>query len=145
MSDNFWARKLGIDTSPAPAPFQRTNELFPLYTAPQVAQGAVPSEQMAVPQGQAPQAQEYTPSVRLKQGETCPGCGGDKYFRPSPSFMPTCGDCGYNPRFEQSGYGERSLPTQKGDNVAASRQVQGGQTMQASIAALVAGQGERIG
>ncbi len=145
MSDNFWARKLGMtNASPAPAPFQRSNELFPLYTTPAVAQGAVPSEQMAVPQGQTPQAQEYTPSVRLKQGETCPGCGGDKYFRPSPSIMPTCGDCGYNPRFEQSGYGERSLPSQKGEKVAAARQVTGGQTMETSIAILNSGGGERV-
>lgn len=142
-NDNFWARKLGITTSPAPAPFQRSNELYPLYTSPEVAQGAVPSQQVAVPQGQN-QAQEYTPSVRLKQGDTCPGCGGDKYFRPSPSMMPSCGDCGYNPRFEQSGYGERSLPTQKGDKVAAARQVAGGQTMQASLATLQAGGGEHI-
>lgn len=145
MSDNFWARKLGIDTSPAPAPFQRTNNPFPLYTAPEVAQGAVPSQQVAVPQGQVQETQEYAPSVRLKQGEVCPGCGGDKYFRPSPNIMPTCGECGYNPRFEQSGYGERSLPTQKGEKVAAARQATGGQTMAASIAALNAGQGERIG
>ncbi|WPH58215.1 hypothetical protein SEA_LUCKYSOCKE_140 [Streptomyces phage LuckySocke] len=144
MSDNFWARKLGLsNTAPAPAPFQRSNELYPLYTAPQVAQGAVPSQQGAVPQGQV-QTEEYTPSVRLKQGETCPGCGGDKYFRATPANMPTCGDCGYNPRFEQSGYGERSLPTQKGEKVAAARQVAGGQTMQASLAVLQTGGGEHI-
>jgi len=145
MSDNFWARKLGLATAPAAAPsFQRSNELFPLYTAPAVAQGAVPSEQMAVPQGQTPQAQEYTPSVRLKQGEMCPGCGSDTYFRSQPSAMPICAQCGYNPRFEQSGYGERSLPTQKGEKVAAARQVAGGQTMQAAIATLNTGGGERI-
>jgi hypothetical protein len=144
MSDNFWARKLGLSQAPAPAPFQSTTELYPLYTSPTVEQGAVPSQQVAVPQGQAPQAQEYTPNVRLKHGDTCPGCGGDKYFRPSPSIMPTCGDCGYNPRFEQSGYGERSLPTQKGDKVAAARQVAGSQTMQASLATLNAGGGEHI-
>lgn len=143
MSDNFWARKLGATTAPASAPFQASTELYPVYTTPQVAQGAVPSQQVAVPQGQV--QEEYSPAVRLKQGDICPGCGGDKYFRPSPNIMPTCGDCGYNPRFEQSGYGERSLPTQKGEKVAAARQVQGGQTMQSSIAALVAGQGERIG
>ncbi len=143
MTDNFWARKLGVITAPGPAPFQQSTELFPLYTAPTVAQGAVPSQQVAVPQGQTPQAQEYTPSVRLKQGDTCPGCGSDKYFRPSPNFMPTCGECGYNPRFEQSGYGERSLPTKKGEATPA-RQVMGGQTMEASIAALKVGQGEHI-
>lgn len=144
MTDNFWARKLGMSNAPAPAPFQPSNDLYPLYTTPQVGQGAVPSEQVAVPQGQAPQAQEYTPSVRLKQGEICPGCGSDRYFRPQPSYMPTCGDCGYNPRFEQSGYGERSLPNQKGQKVAAARQVASGQTMETSIALLAAGQGEHI-
>lgn len=143
MTDNFWARKLGVNDAPSPAPFQRSTELFPLYTSPAMAQGAVPSQQVAVPQGQTPQAQEYTPSVRLKQGEICPGCGSDRYFRPQPSYMPTCGDCGYNPRFEQSGYGERSLPTKKGE-ATPSRQVMGGQTMEASIAALRAGGGEHI-
>ncbi len=143
MSENYWARKLGLSNAPAPAPFQSTTELYPLYTAPTVAQGAVPSQQVAVPQGQV-QTQEYTPSVRLKQGEMCPGCGGDKYFRAQPSAMPVCGECGYNPRFEQSGYGERSLPTQKGDKVAAARQVAGGQTMQSSLAELQAGGGVHL-
>lgn len=143
MSDNYWARKLGVNsTAPAPAPFQRSNELYPLYTAPTVAQGAVPSEQMAVPQGQI--QEEYRPAVRLKQGETCPGCGGDKYFRPSPNIMPTCGECGYNPRFEQSGYGERSLPTQKGEVVKAAPQAGNVQRMDIAIATLNAGGGERI-
>lgn len=144
MSDNYWARKLGVaNAAPAPAPFQASNELFPLYSPSEVAQGTVPSQQMGVPQGQIPQ-EEYRPAVRLKQGEMCPGCGSDKYFRPSPNYMPTCGACGFNPRFEQSGYGERSLPTQAGDKVAAAAQVAGGQTMQASLALLQAGGGEHI-
>jgi len=142
MSD-FWAKKLGLSTAPAPAPFQRSTELYPLYTTPTVAQGAVPPEQMAVPQGQIPQ-QEYTPSVRMSKADTCPGCGGDKYFRPSPSIMPTCGDCGYNPRFEQQAYGAPTLRADPKD-VAPARQADlGGQTMQAAIAALNAGQGEHI-
>jgi hypothetical protein len=140
MSD-FWAKKLGLSTAPAPAPFQRSTELFPLYTTPTVAQGAVP-EQVAVPQGQVP-AQEYTPTVRMKQGELCPGCGSDTYFRSSPSHMPLCGECGYNPRFEQQAYG---APTLKADpkDVAPARQAGGGQTMQAAIAALQTGGGEHI-
>ncbi len=142
MSD-FWAKKLGVATPPAPVPFQRSTELYPLYTAPAVAQGAVPSEQMAVPQGQVQQAQEYTPSVRMKQGENCPGCGSDTYFRASPSHMPICGECGYNPRFEQQAYG---APTLKADpkDVAPARQAGGGQTMQAAIATLQTGGGEHI-
>lgn len=143
MSDNFWARKLGVPSSaPAPSPFQKSNELYPLYTSPTVEQGAVPSQQVAVPQGQVPQ-EEYRPAVRLKQGELCPGCGSDKYFRPSPNYMPTCGACGFNPRFEQSGYGVRSVQSDPKD-VAPSRQTGGGQTMQAAIATLNAGGGERI-
>jgi hypothetical protein len=143
VSDNFWARKLGAPSSaPASAPFRKSNELYPLYTTPTVEQGAVPSQQMAVPQGQIPQ-EEYRPAVRLKQGELCPGCGSDKYFRPSPNYMPTCGSCGFNPRFEQSGYGERSLKTEPGQAKAAV-QVAGGQTMQASLAVLQAGGGEHI-
>lgn len=142
MSDNYWARKLGLTTAPAPAPFQRSTELYPLYTAPTVEQGAVPAQQVAVPQGQD-QTQEYTPSVRMKQGELCPGCGSDLYFRPTPNTMPTCGACGFNPRFEQSGYGERSLKTEPGQAKPAA-QVAGGQTMQAAIATLNAGGGEHI-
>lgn len=143
MSDNYWARKLGLpNAAPAPAPFRASNELYPLYSPPEVAQGAVPSQQMAVPQGQIPQ-QEYTPTVRLKQGQICPGCGSDKYFSSLPNYMPTCGSCGFNPRFEQSGYGERSLKTEPGQAKAAV-QVPGGQTMQASLAVLQAGGGEHI-
>lgn len=143
MSDNFWARKLGANTSPAPAPFRPSNELFPLYTPPTVGQGAVPDQQMAVSQGQV--QEEYRPSVRLKQAEMCPGCGNNTYFRVTPNTMPVCGTCNYNPRFEQSGYGERSLRSEPGQ-VAASQQVSGqGQTMQAAIAMLNAGGGERVG
>lgn len=143
MSDNFWARKLGANTSPAPAPFRPSNELFPLYTAPAVGEGAVPPQQMAVSQGQV--QEEYRPSVRLKQADVCPGCGSNTYFRVTPNTMPVCGTCNYNPRFEQSGYGERSLRAEPGQ-VAAAQQVQGqGQTMQAAIALLNAGQGERVG
>lgn len=143
MSDNFWARKLGVaNTAPAPAPFRASTELYPLYSPPTVAQGAVPSQQMAVPQGPVPQ-EEYRPAVRLKQGQTCPGCGGDKYFSPLPSYMPTCGDCGFNPRFEQSGYGERSLKTEPGQATPA-HQVAGSQTMQAALVTLNAGGGEHI-
>ncbi|APC46345.1 hypothetical protein HWB05_gp083 [Streptomyces phage BRock] len=143
MSDNFWARKLGVNNAPATQPFHRSNELYPLYAP---VPETVPSQPVPVPQGQAvPQPQEtYSPTVRMKQGETCPGCGGDKYFRSSPSHMPTCGECGYNPRFEQSAYG---APTLRGDAnapVAASRQVSGGQTMQGAIQALQQGLGEHI-
>lgn len=141
MSDNFWARKLGLNSAPAPAPFRSSNELYPLYTSSEMGQGAVPSQPMAVSQGQV--QEEYAPDVRLKQGQTCPGCGGDKYFSPSPSYMPVCGECGYNPRFEQSGYGERSLRTEPGQ-ATPSRQTAGGQTMQAAIAVLNAGGGEHI-
>jgi hypothetical protein len=142
MTDNFWARKLGMTNAPAPVPFQPSTELYPVYTAPPVAQGAVPSQQMAVPQGQIPQ-QEYTPSVRMKQGDICPGCGGDKYFRAQPSAMPICGDCGYNTRFEQQAYG---APTLKADpkDVAPAKQTGGGQTMQQSLAILQAGGGEHL-
>jgi hypothetical protein len=97
---------------------------------------------MAVPQGQIPQ-QEYTPSVRMKQGDICPGCGGDKYFRAQPSAMPICGDCGYNTRFEQQAYGAPSLKADPKD-VAPARQAGGGQTMQQSLAILQAGGGEHL-
>jgi hypothetical protein len=144
MSDNFWARKLGAVENTAPAPaYVPTQELYPLYTTPAPQQGTVPSQQMAAPQGQVPE-QEYVPSVRLKQGGICPGCGSDTYFSPSPSIMPICGDCGFNPRFEQEGYG---APTLRGDGatpVAASRQVAGTQTMRGAISELMAGRGERI-
>lgn len=144
MTDNFWARKLGVDTTPAPTPFKRSDTLFPVYAPTEVSQGTVPSQHMAVPQGSDTQREEYRPTVRISKGDICPGCGGDKYFRAQPSYMPTCGECGYNPRFEQQAYG---APTLKSDpkDVAPSRQVGGGQTMQGAIAALNMGQGERIG
>lgn len=142
MSDNFWARKLGaVEAAPAPV-YVPTQELYPLYTAPAPQQGTVPSQQMAAPQGQVP-LQEYVPSVRMKQGDICPGCGSDTYFSASPNHMPVCGDCGFNPRFEQQGYG---APTLKSETPAAPAKQVPNQpfSLKGAVAVLNNGGGEHI-
>lgn len=143
MSDNFWARKLGVSNAPAPGPsYVPTPELYPIYNPPVSHQGTVPSQQMAAPQGQVP-PQEYVPSVRMKQGDICPGCGSDTYFAASSSHMPICGDCGYNPRFEQQAYG---APTLKSDAPSTPAKQIASQpfSLKGAVAVLNAGGGEHI-
>lgn len=129
---SFWAQRLGMETPNKPAVSPVSRELFPMYNGP-----ASPQMPATIPQ------QEYTPSVRLKQGSICPGCGSDKYIGQHGSYAVACGECGFHPRFEQSGYGERSLHSQPGE-VAPARQNTNSSTMQASIALLNAGGGEHI-
>lgn len=130
---SFWANKLNnepVKTSPIPS-----RDLYSLYNS-----QTIPNEtpqQLSIPN------QEYKPSVRLKEGGRCPGCNSDKYMSYG-SYAIACGECGYHPRFEQSGYGERSLQTKPGEATAA-RQSGDSQTMQGSIATLNAGGGDHIG
>lgn len=122
---SFWANKLN---GQAPTAQPITRELYPttpLYT----------------PQASQPQAvpmESYTPTVRLTQGSTCPGCGSTNYRGTVGERAISCPECGYHPRFEQSGYGERSLRTAPGDATPA-RQISGGQTMQGALAVLKSG------
>lgn len=127
---SFWANAInGVQESAPPAPVQRG-----LYTY----NSPIPQNY----QYQPPQP-DYTPSVRMTQGSICPGCGSDRYLGSIGDRAIACGDCGYHPRFEQTGYGTRSLQTQPGQATPA-RQTQGGQTMQQSIAVLNAGGGEHL-
>lgn len=129
---SFWAEKLGVAPA-APAVIPQSRELYGLYNTPQApVQQTVPA-----------QPEEYIPTVRLTQGSVCPGCSSTRYRGSIGSRAVACPECGYHPRFEQSGYGERSLQSQPGQ-VSAARQPSGGQTMQASIALLNAGGGEHI-
>lgn len=128
---SFWAQKLGVTAPSKPAVSPVSRELYPMYNGPASPQ----------PLPQPPAA--YTPSVRLKQGSICPGCGSDKYIGQHGSYAIACGECGYHPRFEQSGYGERSLSSQPGE-VQAARQNTNSSTMAASIQLLNAGGGDHI-
>lgn len=130
---SFWANKLNnepVKTNPIPS-----RDLFSLYNS-----QTLPAE--TPQQASIPQNQEYTPSVRLKEGGRCPGCGSDKYMTMG-SYAIACGECGYHPRFEQSGYGERSLNTKPGEAQPA-RQSGDSQTMQGAIAVLNTGGGDHL-
>lgn len=130
---SFWDSKLNGTAPPVSPVISR--DMFGLYrpgnTPPPVSS---PSS--------IPTTQDYTPNVRLKQGGRCPDCGSDKYL-PYGSYAIACSECGYHPRFEQSGHGERSLKTKPGVARPA-RQSSDYQTMQGSIALLNAGGGEHI-
>lgn len=75
-----------------------------------------------IAQSQAQAGQESLEAVRSGQGNmmelashfqgsraannattNCPECGEDRYIRPTPSAMPQCYHCGYNPRFTAYG------------------------------------------
>lgn len=129
---SFWANKLNGE--PVKQNTVPSRDMFAVYNSPTIPQQA--------PQTPSIPNQEYTPSVRLKEGGRCPGCGSDKYLIHG-SYAIACGECGYHPRFEQSGYGERSLQTKPGEAKAA-RQSGDSQTMQSAIATLNAGGGDHI-
>lgn len=129
---SFWPNK--INGTPPPAPPIPSREMFTAF------QPVNNTPQQQVPQQSIPQ--DYQPSVRLKQGGTCPGCGSSNYMQHG-SYAVACGECGYHPRFEQAGYGERSLSADKGAVVAA-RQSGDHQTMKGSLAVLETGGGEHI-
>jgi ribosomal protein L37AE/L43A len=128
---SFWAEKLNGITNTTPTPLPVSRELYGIYTNP-VAQPQTVSTQ-----------QEYIPTVRMTQGSTCPGCGSDKYLGRIGERAVSCAECGYHPRFEQTGYGTPSLRAESGA-VTPARQYHGGQTMQKSIAILNLGGGEHI-
>jgi hypothetical protein len=91
----------------------------------------------------SPPQETYIPSVRMTQGSICPGCGSDRYRGSIGDRAVACSECGYHPRFEQSGYGTRSLSSKPGEATPA-RQVASTQTMRGSIAELNAGGGVHI-
>lgn len=120
---NFWANKLSGGSAPRqaiPTPFT--------YATPQQPQSA---------------PTPYTPTARLIQGSICPGCGSQRYRPNHGSYALACPDCGFHPRFEQSGYGEGSL---RGETEAtAARQIPMNKfTLKGAIAELNAGGGEHI-
>lgn len=132
---SFWANKLnGQQNSQPVAPPSR--DMYAMYNP-------VLPQEMQQPQYQAPQqSQAYTPSVKTTQGSICPGCGSDRYMLHPPGQPDrtlTCPDCGFNPRFQQTGYGVPSLAIEKGATVQAARQTGDHQTMQAAIRGLNSG------
>lgn len=129
---SFWANKLNGE--PVKQPTVPNRELYGIYN-PATTPQQVP-QTSSIPDG------EYKPTVRLKEGGQCPGCGSDKYMTMG-SYAVACGECGYHPRFEQSGYGERSLNTKPGEAQPA-RQSGDSQTMQGAIATLNAGGGDHL-
>jgi hypothetical protein len=127
---SFWADKLnGQPITPTPV---ISRDLYPATYIP-----SAPAQQTV------PATQSYTPTVRLVQGSTCPGCGSDRY-RTNGSYAVACGECGYHPRFEQSGYGTPSLSSAHGSAIAARQIDSQGSSMHASIAELNAGGGVHL-
>lgn len=141
---SFWANKLnGVKTTPIAPVANR--ELYGLYNPPV-------SQQQHIPETFQPQEQ-YQPSVPMTPGSTCPGCGSTSYSTKVQGHpgTPACPDCGYHPRFQQSGYSRPRKVTPmsafgQAQQAAATpaRQTGDSSNLKASIAALNAGQGEHI-
>jgi Zn ribbon nucleic-acid-binding protein len=104
---NFWANKLNGN------PVQQT--VIPSRDLFNITGGTAQTPEI--------NTSEYVPSVRLKEGGRCPGCSSDRYMSMG-SYAIACSECGYHPRFEQTGYGERSLKTKPGEATPA-RQAEG--------------------
>lgn len=113
---SFWEKKLNNEKVQKPL---LSNNMYGLYTP-----------QIPAPQT-VPAQPQYQPSVRTIQGSVCPGCGSDNYRANVGSYAIACPECGYHPRFEQSGYGEAHL-SDKG--ARPTRQTGDSQTMDASVA-----------
>ena len=129
---SFWANKLNGTTPPSvPMP---TRDLYGMYN-PVTTQQALPVQNSI--------QQEYTPTARLKKGGYCPGCGSDKYMQHG-NYAVACGECGYHPRFEQSGYGTPSLSSPNGKPATPARQSSDHQTMNGQLAVLNSGGGDHI-
>lgn len=134
---SFWASKLnGAPTAPPQSP---PRALYPANYPPPVQQ---PQTVPTGPYSPLPEPQ-YTPSVKLTQGSTCPDCGSTNYMGLIRNAAVACPDCGYHPLFQQSGHGMRSLGADAGAATPA-RQPTLTANLGASLAALNAGGGERI-
>lgn len=127
---SFWANKLnGMPVEQTPLP--TTRELYPPF---------VPQQNIMQQHLPAPQP-VYTPTSRTTKGSICPGCGSDKYLGRHGDRAVACGECGYHPRFEQSGYLE---PNIRSDEATASRQSGDRQTVQDGLNLLNSGGGDHI-
>lgn len=113
---SFWEKKLNNERVEKP---KLSRDLYGFPTPQQSAPQTV-SEQVA-----------YTPTVRTIQGGFCPGCGSENYRGNFGSYAIACPECGYHPRFQQSGYGEPHLEDK---GASRSRQTGDSQTMDASVA-----------
>lgn len=112
---SFWTNKLnGIEQTSTPV---ITRNLYGLHQ-PVYIPGTI-SQQQSIP-GQ------YTPSVRMVEGDSCPQCGTDSY-RTYGSYAITCIECGYHPRFTQEGSGIR-IPREAGVIATPARQLDSGGT-----------------
>lgn len=120
---NFWDNKL--NGTPVDKPVVPRNMFSPQYVQ------------------QAPVQEAYTSTVRMTQGDVCPNCGSTSYRAMVPgagNAVSSCFECGYNPRFEQSGFNTPSLRTEKGVARPA-RQTNDRSTMAMGLAAIANGTG----
>lgn len=125
---SFWANKLNGTPQKPVVP---SRDLFGIYT-PRVSPPETVSEET------------YTPTVRLTQGGNCPGCGSENYRANVGSYAIACPECGYHPRFEQTGYGEGSLRT-AGQKAAPAKQIHDeGFSLKGAFAELNAGGGAHM-
>lgn len=140
---NFWATKvLGAG---APAPAQQVPPAFQPQ-APVAAPAATPwwandytqalqqvQPQQQVPHQPAPEEQagmwgtvkgSMSKAKSARSSETCPECGTGNIFRPEgqPNAMLQCYECGYNPRFSQTG-GAGGLPSDASGPATPARQL----------------------
>lgn len=139
MSSNFWAAKLGVTTTPVAPAAPQTVPAAPQQPQPGpwwanpsygVPQAAAAPQQVVQPvevnayngtaHGSAAKAQS------AKHTGTCPECGSGNYRGGlGQNEMTRCYECGYNPRFTQSGTGG-GLPSGTAGPTSPSRQVASG-------------------
>lgn len=130
---NFWASRLGVSQPAAP-------QQQPVSAPALVPWWANDYAQYVQPQTPQPQAQEPTAepepggwgtiagSMRkaksAKLSDVCPECGSGNMFRPegSPNAMLQCYECGYNPRFSQTG-GQGGMPSGESGPATPARQL----------------------
>lgn len=134
---NFWATRLGVA---APAPAQQPAPVAaPATPKPWWANDysqftQQPPQQSAPVQQQAPEPEQtggwgtikgsLAKARSARSTETCPECESSNIFRPvgMPNAMAQCYECGYNPRFSQTG-GQGGLPSSESGPATPARQL----------------------
>lgn len=138
---SFWANKLNGTTPTQQAPLSR--DLYGMYRP--VEQ---PIQQPNFNPGPQQPLDNYSPSVPMTPSSMCPGCGSSNYIGvPVEGRTAACPDCGYHPRFRQSGYSTPRRTTGlrvEGNTAQPARQTSDSSSLNASIAMLNAGQGTHI-
>jgi len=96
MSEGFWERQAAKQrlANPTPGTVNEGRPLTPKVDRPWWDMN-VPTSSVPVSQPEVPQEHDFSKATNLKQRMTCPDCGGNNYWKVTPSTAARCFECGY--------------------------------------------------